>query len=69
MLDFNANSEYEAGKYIELIPGFETSTGAVLDARIEGCKSCRPQGKQAKNDQPTGMASGTLLETQNIIKV
>lgn len=50
VLDFNANSEYKAGNYIELIPGFETSTGAVLDARIESCKSCRQEGKQAEKD-------------------
>lgn len=54
VLDFNANSEYKAGKYIELIPGFETSTGAVLDARIEGCTSCRQLGKQAEKENGRG---------------
>jgi hypothetical protein len=45
-----ANSKFQAGNVIELIPGFQTEWGAVLDAHIQDCSACHllpPDGRMA----------------------
>lgn len=61
-----ANVTYDAGKQIELLPGFSANTGTIFTAKIDGCGSSQPASVQfpAKKQMPV-LATSAVVSPSN----